>query len=144
MKITEIEISYKTYTDNQVILKRSEQVFDYAINSWNMNTIEVQEEFKVLLLKNNNEVLGIYSLSKGGVTSTVVDLKLLMAVVLKSIATGIILIHNHPSGNLKPSQPDITITNKVKEGCQLFDVILIDHLIISKNNYYSFSDNGEL
>ena len=69
------------------------------------------------------------------------DIKLLLSVALKSLASGIALIHNHPSGNLKPSKADIQITKKVKKACNYVDIVLLDHLIISKNEYYSFTDN---
>ncbi len=81
-------------------------------------------------------------LSKGGTSGTVVDVKLLFAVVLKCNASGIIICHNHPSGNCKPSQNDIALTKKVKSGAELLDVQFVDHIIITKDNFYSFSSEG--
>ena len=107
-----------------------------------MDTIELQEEFKVVLLNRANEVLGVYSLSKGGITGTIVDQRLIFAVALKCNATGIILCHNHPSGNLKPSEADVTMTSKIKKCGELFDISLLDHLIITKNGYFSFTQDG--
>jgi DNA repair protein RadC len=109
-----------------------------------MDTIELQEEFKVLLLNRANMILGIYNLSKGGVFGTIVDIKLLLAAAIKSNASSMIVAHNHPSGNLKPSVSDKRLTKKIKEGAKLLDVELLDHLIVTKLFYYSFSDDGLL
>ena len=93
----------------------------------NLNTIELYEEFKVLLLNRANEVLGIHILSKGGISGTMVDLKLLFAVVLKSASSSIILAHNHPSGNLKPSEADKMLHNKIKKAANYLDVNVLDN-----------------
>jgi DNA repair protein RadC len=103
-----------------------------------------QEEFKILLLNRANEVLGIYPLSKGGITGTVVDQRLIFAVALKCNATGIILCHNHPSGKLLPSEADITLTKSICKCADLLEINLLDHLIITKNGFYSFSNEGKL
>ena len=108
------------------------------MSSWDSDTIELQEEFKVLLLNRANEVLGIYPLSKGGITGTVVDQRLIFAVALKCNATGIILCHNHPSSTLKPSDSDITLTRSIKKCADLLDITLLDHLIITKKGFLVF------
>ena len=96
-------------------------------------------------LNGANRLLGIYEVSKGGITSTVVDIRLILSVALKSAATGIILAHNHPSGNLQPSIQDKDITKKIQEASKLLDLTLFDHLIvISDSAYYSFADEGQL
>lgn len=98
-----------------------------------------------MLLNNSNKVKGIYELSKGGITGTMVDIRILFAIVLKSLSVGIILSHCHPSGQLKPSEADKNITKKIKQAAQLFDIKVLDHLIIAPNSeYYSFADNGDL
>ena len=89
-------------------------------------------------------MLGIYPLSRGGITASLVDVRLIFAVALKCNATGIIICHNHPSGNLKASKADINLTNKIKECSTLLDITLIDHLIISKTGFYSFINSGDL
>ena len=104
----------------------------------------MQEEVKLLLLNRNNQILGVFQLAKGGLTACVVDVRIILSVALKSLATGLILVHNHPSGNLKPSNEDIKITNRLKEACKLLEIMLLDHLIISKDNYFSFADEGIL
>lgn len=140
MEIAEIEVSYSTNSNNISKVSCSKDSFEVFIKSWNNKTIELQEEFKILLLNRNNQVLGIYTLSKGGTTQTIVDIKLLFSVVLKCNAQSIILAHNHPSGNIMPSQADKKITNKIAKASKLLEISLLDHLIISKNKYYSFAD----
>jgi len=96
-----------------------------------------------LLLNNANKVKGVFELSKGGITGTLVDLRVLLAVIVKSLSVAIILTHNHPSGTLKPSSTDKTMTDKIKKATALFDVRVIDHIIITPNgDYFSFADNG--
>ncbi|WP_441556572.1 JAB domain-containing protein [Chryseobacterium sp. 2TAF14] len=104
--------------------------------------MEMQEEVKVILLNNSNCVLGIYNLSKGGITSSLVDVRLVLSVALKCLAPGIILVHNHPSGNLKPSSTDLNIVKKLNESCKLMDITLFDSIIITKESYMSFADEG--
>lgn len=114
------------------------------LESWNLGTIELQEEFKILLLNRANQVLGIYELSKGGVSGTLVDPKLVFSVSLKCNATSILLAHNHPSCNLNPSESDKALTNKLVEAAKFLDIRILDHIIISKYNFFSFSDEGLL
>jgi DNA repair protein RadC len=104
----------------------------------------MQEEVKILLLNRSNKVLGIYSLAKGGLNSCDVDIRIILSVALKTLSTGIILIHNHPSGNTKPSKADLAITEKLKSACDIMNIVLLDHLIITKSDYYSFADEGLL
>lgn len=83
-------------------------------------------------------------LSKGGVSGTIVDSKILFGLVLKSGASGMVLSHNHPSANLSPSNADMQLTQQIKEGAKLLDISLLDHLIISRHGFYSFADEGNL
>jgi DNA repair protein RadC len=142
--ITEIQLSYNTNCRVKQKIVSSESAYELLLNHWGTNTIELQEEFKVLLLNKANCVLGIYNLSKGSTTSTLVDIKLIAAVAIKSNASSIIVCHNHPSGNFNPSETDKSITKKLKLATELFEITLLDHLIITKNGYYSFKDNGIL
>ena len=123
-------------------ISSSKQSYDILMACWSSSTIELQEEFKVLLLNRANQVLGIYPLSKGGVSATVVDAKLVFSVALKCNASSIIIAHNHPSGNLNPSEVDKNLTQKLKRAGQYLDITLLDHLIVTKDSFYSFSDNG--
>jgi len=96
----------------------------------------------VILLNRGNRVLGIISISQGGMTGTVADPKLIFVAALKAAASYIILVHNHPSENLKASTEDIRLTKKLVEGGKLLDILVVDHLIIAKNSYFSFCDEG--
>ncbi len=104
----------------------------------------ISEEFWVIYLNNSNKVIGKEKLSAGGITGTVVDVRLLFKSAIDRLATSIILAHNHPSGTLRPSQADIKLTNKVKEAGKILDVQLLDHLIVADTGYYSFADEGSL
>ena len=100
------------------------------------------EEFWVLFLNNSNKVISKAQLSKGGITGTIVDVRLVFKLALENGATGLIVCHNHPSGNLTPSNADKEITNKLKRAGDSLDVKVLDHLIITETKYYSFVDDG--
>jgi len=100
------------------------------------------EEFWILFLNRSNRVINRMKLSQGGISGTVTDVRLVMKKAIEYLASGIILCHNHPSGNLNPSESDSNITRKIKEAGNLMDIQLLDHLIISDKDYYSFADNG--
>lgn len=142
MKIAEVKVSYTTTDTTKIKVDNSRKSYEVFINNWSKDIIELQEEFKILLLNNSNQLLGIYSLSRGGTAKAIVDIKLLFSVVLKSNARSIILGHNHPSGNLNPSSADKSLTNKIIKAGELLDIKVFDHLIITKNSYYSFADEN--
>ena len=102
------------------------------------------ERFEVLALNRNNKVMERILISQGGVAATVVDLKILFKRLLICGASGFICVHNHPSGNLQPSQNDFDLTRKIKEGANLIDLKLYDHIIVAGNSFYSFVDNGNI
>jgi DNA repair protein RadC len=102
------------------------------------------EEFWIVLLNRANRVIGKVKISSGGVSGTVVDAKIVFRKALEERATSIILCHNHPSGNLRPSQADIDLTKKLKNAGQNLDISVLDHLIISEKGYFSFADEGLL
>ncbi|PZR16846.1 MAG: DNA repair protein, partial [Flavobacterium psychrophilum] len=110
--------------------------------SWDEGRLELVEQFKVMLTNRANKVLGIFEVSTGGIAGTVADPKLIFVAALKSGATGVLLCHNHPSGNLTPSQADIELTKKIKEGGKLLEIQLLDHIILTSESYYSFTDEG--
>jgi len=144
--VCEVEIVYKTNVkpSDRPQIFCSNDINKLAHANWNENTIEYREEFKVFLLNRSNKVLGVYELSKGGISGTIVDIKFILQVALKTNSSSIILVHNHPSGNNKPSQSDIQLTNKIKKGAELFDIKVLDHIIITPetNLFYSFADEG--
>ena len=102
------------------------------------------EEFHVAFLNRANRVVNTLSVSKGGINATVVDLRIIFQKAILNKANSIIVAHNHPSGSLKPSNEDITLTQKIKEAAGYFDILLLDHLILSGDQYKSFADEGWL
>jgi len=102
------------------------------------------EEFWILFLNRSNKVINRMKLSQGGISGTVTDVRMVMKKAIEYLASGIIVCHNHPSGNLNPSESDSKITSKIKEAGNLMDIQLLDHLMVSDKDYYSFADNGLL
>lgn len=144
MKVSEIKISYTNEVDEKIKVMGSSEVYQVLKANWDLDTIELQEEFKILLLNQGNQVLGIKSMFKGGINTCSIDVRLIMGMVLKANASALIITHNHPSGNLNASESDKRITSKIKECCELFDIRLLDHIIMAKNSYLSFADEGIL
>lgn len=104
--------------------------------------IEIYESFFILLLNRQNQTIGYAKISQGGIVGTVVDVKLILKYVVESLSTGVILAHNHPSGNLKPSREDELITEKIKKALTLVDSSLFDHIILTRDGYTSMADDG--
>lgn len=102
------------------------------------------EEFWVIYLNRSNKPIHKMQISKGGITGTIVDLRIIFKKALQLLSTNIILVHNHPSGNLKPSQADISITKKILKAGKIMDIQLYDHLIVTEKTYYSFANEGVL
>lgn len=116
---------------------------DY-IKQFYSDDIQIFESFFILLLNSGNETIGYAKISQGGVVGTIVDIKIICKYIIDTLAVGIILAHNHPSGRIKPSETDIKITEKICKAVELCDSKVIDHIILTKDSYYSFSDNGML
>ena len=145
-QVAEIQLSYKTNVkpSQRPKITSSKDASEVLMHSWDLSKLELVEQFKVLFTNRANKVLGILELSTGGMTATVADPKLIFVAALKAGASGIILSHNHPSGNLKPSQADIDLTRKIKDGGKLLEIQLLDHVIMTTEGYYSFADEGLL
>ena len=142
--ISEVRLVYRTKikASDRLQVKCSKDAFDIFMESWDLDSIEHIEEFKLMLLTRSNKVLGIASISKGGISGTVTDVRMVLQVAIKTNASGLIIAHNHPSGNLNPGESDTRITQKIKESANLMDIQLLDHLIVCGREYYSFADNG--
>ncbi len=142
--VREIELVYKSKVkpSNRPLIDTASTAYKLLLSHWDENNIELVEQSVALLLNRANRVMGIYRLSIGGITGTVVDQRLLFTAALKLNANSIILAHNHPSGNLTPSQQDKAITDKIVMGGKYLDIKLVDHLIITTEGYYSFADEG--
>jgi len=143
-KAAEIELTYKSTVKPSLRPKitNSQDVAEVFRQSWNLLTMDLFEEFKILFLNRANRVLGIHTASKGGMCGTVADPKLIFVAALKVGACGIVVSHNHPSGNLTPSQSDIDLTRKLKEAGKFLEIQLLDHVILTSDKYYSFADEG--
>ena len=124
----------------QVKISKSEDAADF-IRQFYSDDIEIYESFFILLMNRANKVTGYAKISQGGVCGTIVDKKILLKYVVDSLASGVIIAHNHPSGTLSPSDSDIRITKEVKELCKLVDSTLLDHVILTVESFYSFEDN---
>jgi DNA repair protein RadC len=137
---SQLRVVYK-----QVILSlpitSSGESFRVLRKIWDDELIEIQEQVYVLFLNNNNQVICYRCLHTGTTNQTLFDIKLALACALGCLAVKVIIAHNHPSGNLRPSPGDIAITEQFKDASELMDIDLLDHLIINQNDYYSFKDN---
>jgi DNA repair protein RadC len=141
MKTTTLYELRKNQTDFPKMKIKDANDSSEFIKQFYQGDIEIYESFFLLLLNNANQTIGYAKISQGGVTSTVVDVKIIAKYVVDSLATNIILAHNHPSGNLNPSTADINITAKIKEAMKFFDVTVLDHIILTADSFYSFSNN---
>jgi DNA repair protein RadC len=145
-QVTEIQLVYKSKVrpSERPKICTSRDARDVLMGAWDDTKLEFVEQFKVMLMNRANKVLGIFEASTGGVSGTVADPRLIFAAAIKGVASGIIIAHNHPSGNLQPSQADIDLTRKIKEGGKLLEIQLLDHIILTSEGYYSFADEGLL
>ncbi|HTF18286.1 MAG TPA: JAB domain-containing protein [Chryseolinea sp.] len=140
----EIQLSYKSTVkpSQRVKITGSKDAYEVLNESWDHSKLELVEQFKVLFTNRANKVLGIYEVSTGGIAGTVADPRLIFVAALKVGASGIILSHNHPSGNLTASHADIELTRKIKEAGKLLEIQLLDHIILTSEGYFSFADEG--
>lgn len=145
-RVAEVDLVYRNFIkpSQRPQVTAADVAYKYFLQSWNSDRIEFVEEFKLMLLNRSGRVLGILSVSTGGVSGTIADPKIIFAAALKANASALILAHNHPSGNLQPSQADIGLTRKIAAGGQLLEISVNDHLIITSEGYYSFAEEGLL
>jgi len=115
-----------------------------VIKQFYFDDIDIFESFFILCLNRNNQTIAYAKISQGGVAGTVVDIKLIAKYAIDCLASGVILAHNHPSGDLKPSNEDLAITKRIKEGLKILDIQVLDHLILTSQGYLSFGDEGIL
>ena len=146
--VSEIDIVYKKKVTCKVserpLIGSSGDAYKVCMHYWNPDKIELLEEFKVLFLSRSNRVLQIFPVSQGGITGTVADPRLILAGAIRVATCAMILVHNHPSGNIKPSRADEELTIKIREAAKYFDMKVLDHLIITSEGYFSFADEGLL
>jgi len=144
--ISEIEITYKNKVkpSDRPKISSSQDCYNVLNSVWENDKIEYIEQFYVVLLNKANRVLGVSKISEGGIGGCICDPKRVFQCALKANASAIILAHNHPSGQTKPSEPDIQITKKIKNAANYLDLSLLDHLIVTPYIYFSFADEGIL
>lgn len=124
-------------------IRKSAEAYDF-IKQFYSDDLEIYESVFILLLNRANKTIGYAKISQGGITGSVIDVKIIAKYVVDSLSSQVILAHNHPSGNLKPSQADIKITGEVEVALKLLGSELIEHIILTKDSYYSFADEGML
>ena len=145
-KVAEVELSYK----NRVPYKERKKVqtsldaYNLLINYHNDDTIDYKETFKVLYLNQASQVVGCFTLSQGGITSTCVDVRNILQGALLTNAVAMVLAHNHPSGNTRPSREDDRITNQVSKAGELLNIKVLDHIIFTREDFYSYNDEGRI
>ena len=125
----------------QIKITNSKDSADF-IRKFYSDDLEIFESFFLLLLNRNNNTIGYAKISQGGITGTVVDVKIVAKYVVDSLASAVVLCHNHPSGNIKPSNADKDITDKIKKVLTLMDTTVLDHIILTADSYFSFADEG--
>ena len=143
--VAEINITYKGTDRVKPAVRTSLDAYRELVHWFPEDIIGLQELFVVAYLNRSNKIIGVYQVSRGGITGTVADPRLILATALKVAATGMILAHNHPSGCLRPSRPDEDLTRKIKQGALLLDIQVLDHIILAPDGeFFSFADDGIL
>lgn len=144
-QVSEVKISYQTKLQaaDRPRITGSHDADNVLRMNWS-DDMELFEEFLVVFLNKGNQVTGLFRASRGGMAGTVVDVKIIFAAALKALACGIIVAHNHPSGNLQPSQADHDLTRKICKAGTVLDIAVLDHLILARTGYFSFADEGLL
>jgi DNA repair protein RadC len=142
--ICEVDVRYSPNVkfEDRPFIEGSKSSYNIALQY--CDEIEFIEGFYVMLLNRANRLLGIRQVSSGGLTSTIVDVRLIFSIALKGLATSIIVFHNHPSGNVQPSDNDDAVTQKIFDAGKIMDIQLSDHLIISPHKYYCYAESGRL
>lgn len=145
-KTTISEISLKNVKGeiHKVKITSSKDLAKYFREIFNQETLEVFEQVMVIFMNNSNNTIAWYKASQGGITGTIIDIRLVMKAALNCYATSMAIAHNHPSGTLTPSDADKAITNKLREAGNVLDIKLLDHIIITSDDFFSFTDNGLL
>ncbi|MBC7510141.1 MAG: strawberry notch C-terminal domain-containing protein, partial [Ferruginibacter sp.] len=143
--VPELQVSYKV-SDRKYLGKVTcaKDIADFIRQTFVQGEIELQEQMVILYLSQSNNIIGYYRHSKGAINATIADIRIILATALKSLAVSMVISHNHPSGNLKPSRADETLTAKIKEAAALMEIKLLDHVIVTEQGFYSFADSGLL
>ena len=131
-------------TDIEIVKIQCSADIDKFVRNFYFDDLTLFESMFLILLDKSNKTVGYAKISQGGTAGTVVDVKLIAKYAIDSLSASVIMVHNHPSGNKQPSQADIDVTKKVKQALKLFDINLLDHVIITEKDHYSFADESIL
>ncbi len=142
--VSEVELVYrnKVKPEDRLKITSPENAYDAFISAWDLNKIDMVEQFYVLFVDRAMNCLGISNVFTGGISSVQVDPKIIFAMALKANASGIFVAHNHPSNHLDASKPDIDITKKLVAGGKVLDIHVYDHQIVTSRKYFSFAEQG--
>ena len=145
-KVAEVELSYRNRVPNKDRKRIMDSYSAYKIlrDNYSDDTIDYKETFKVLYMNKNCQVLGCSTISEGGITQTMADVRLVMQGALLTNAVAMILSHNHPSGSTRPSWEDDLLTRKITEAAKLLDIQVTDHIILTSEDFYSYNDEGRI
>lgn len=144
--LAEVKLSYVTNVkdSDRPKITCSDDAAEILRTVFDPETIELQESAVILLINRANKLIGWYNCSVGGSTQTIMEVKFIVLAAILSTANQIILSHNHPSGNLTPSTHDVKLTKQIKDAANLFDIAVIDHIIMTAESYHSMADEGEI
>ena len=142
--MSEITLKYKASGVVTTQIKGSDDSYQLLKQMYDEDTLEYCESSIVIYLNQANRSIGWQKLSQGGISGTVVDIRMILVTALNCGATGIIVSHNHPSGNLKSSDADDKLTKQLNDACKIMEIKLLDHIIVTAESYYSYSDEGKL
>ena len=145
-KVAEVQLSYRNTVpyDKRTKVRDAKDAYKVMLKTHDDGTLDYIETFKVLYLNQNNHVLGCRTISEGGLANTYCDVRTILQGALLTNVAGIILAHNHPSGNVTPSLSDIKTTNQITKAAKLLDIQVLDHIIYTRENCYSFADDGQI
>ena len=143
-RASEVQVIYKTKVkaSERCKIYTSLDLYNLLIKFYDENTIEYKESMKLVLLNKAHKVLGVHHLSEGGIDATYADLRQILQIALLTNSTSIAISHSHPSGNTQPSQADRKLTTAIQTACKVIDINLLDHLIVTKESYFSFADES--
>lgn len=144
--LAEVKLTYSTKPKDHdyPIIDNPSDVYGYLCDIWDNEKLELQEEFMVIILNSALRALGWSKISTGGKTATIVDVSMVIQIALLANAHAVIIAHNHPSGTMRPSRADINLTNRITKSLDLMGITLHDHVIIARDQYYSFKEHGQL
>lgn len=143
-ELTELKVSYKPKKVAGPKVTSAQSAYEVLNSIYDQDLINLREEFICLYLNRANQVKGWYQISTGGINATIADPRMILGIALKTASCCLILSHNHPSGNLKPSDADINLTEKIKKASAFMDIHVLDHIVVSSSGFLSFADEGLL